>query len=47
MDMSPAEGETVAPGRAEVAAAVALLALAGLLGLFPGLLTAVMARLVG
>ena len=45
--LSPAEGETAPPGRAEVAAAVALLALAGLLGLFPGLLTAVMARLVG
>jgi len=44
--LSPAEGETAPPGRAEVAA-VALLALAGLLGLFPGLLPAMMARLAG
>ncbi len=41
------EDATAAPGRGEQAAAVVLLAVAALLGLFPGLLTALMARLVG
>lgn len=42
-----AEDATAAAGRGQQAAAVVLLAVAALLGLFPGLLTALMARLVG
>ncbi len=46
-DLSPAEAGTTALGRGEEIAAAVLLALGALLGLFPGLLTAIMARLVG
>ncbi|HQF70588.1 MAG TPA: hypothetical protein PLH39_04835, partial [Promineifilum sp.] len=43
----PVEAEAIAPGRDEAIAATVLLGVAALLGLFPGLLTALLARLAG